>query len=357
MKKINSYNNVANMDIGIRVNANENYKNISDDELKDIIEDVVKLKFNRYPDSECNELRELYGKVIGVNKENLIAGNGSDEMISLIISSQITRRKVVLTIDPDFSMYDFYTSLSDGVIKKYKTEDDGSFSVNKFINFGKKLSPKLIIFSNPNNPTGHVISNDEILYILESFKDALVIVDEAYYEFYGQSMIQYIEKYKNLVVTRTLSKAWGLAALRVGFLIANKDLIEELNKSKVPYNLNTFSQIVACNVLKHPEKILKNVEEIVYERERLYKSLKNIEEISNNKVIFYKSKANFIFGRSIMKDDIKKILDDKGILIRYFNDDSFRITVGSALENDLVVNIIEKAVLDVGEDNDKNIKN
>ena len=352
MKKINSYNNVANMDIGIRVNAN-----ISDDELKDIIEDVVKLKFNRYPDSECNELRELYGKVIGVNKENLIAGNGSDEMISLIISSQITRRKVVLTIDPDFSMYDFYTSLSDGVIKKYKTEDNGSFSVNKFINFGKKLSPKLIIFSNPNNPTGNVISNEDICYILESFKDTLVIVDEAYYEFYGQSMIQYIEKYKNLVVTRTLSKAWGLAALRVGFLIANKELIEELNKSKVPYNLNTFSQIVACNVLKHPEKILKNVEEIVYERERLYKSLKNIEEISNNKVIFYKSKANFIFGRSIMKDDIKKILDDKGILIRYFNDDSFRITVGSALENDLVVNIIEKAVLDVGEDNDKNIKN
>lgn len=345
------------MDIGIRVNANESYKNISDDDLKDIIEDVIKLKFNRYPDSECNELRELYGKVIGVNKENLIAGNGSDEMISLLISSQITRKKVVLTIDPDFSMYDFYTSLSDGVIKKYKAEEDGSFSIKNFINFGKKVSPKLIIFSNPNNPTGHVLSNDEILYILESFKDTLVIVDEAYYEFYGQSMIQYIEKYKNLVVTRTLSKAWGLAALRVGFLIANKDLIEELNKSKVPYNLNTFSQIVACDVLKHPEKILKNVEEVVYERERLYKNLKHIEELSDNKIIFYKSKANFIFGRSIIKEDIKKLLDDKGVLIRYFNDNSFRITVGSALENDLVVNIIEKAVLDVEEDNDKNIKN
>lgn len=170
-------------------------------------------------------------------------------------------------------------------------------------------------------------------------------------------MIQYIEKYKNLVVTRTLSKAWGLAALRVGFLIANKELIEELNKSKVPYNLNTFSQIVACNVLKHPEKILKSVEEVVYERERLYKNLKHIEELSDNKIIFYKSKANFIFGRSIIKEDIRKMLDNKGVLIRYFNDDSFRITVGSALENDLVVNIIEKVVLDVGEDNDKNIKN
>lgn len=357
MKKISSYSNVVNNDIGIRANANESYKNITNDELKDITEEVLKLNYNRYPDSECNDLRERYAKVIGVKKENIIAGNGSDEMISLIISSQISKRKVVLTIDPDFSMYDFYTSVNDGVIKKYKTERDGSFSINKFIAFGKKVSPRLIIFSNPNNPTGHVISNDDILCILNSFKDTIVLVDEAYYEFYGHSMIPYIEKYKNLVVTRTLSKAWGLAALRVGFLIAHSDVIEELNKNKVPYNLNTFSQVVACNILSHPEKILKNIEEVVYERERLYKNLKNIEERSKSKITFYKSKANFIFGRSVIKDDMKKLFEDKGILIRYFHDDSFRITVGSALENDLVVNIIEKAVLDMEEEYDKSIRN
>lgn len=357
MKKINSYSNVVNNDIGIRVNANESHKNINDVELRDIIQEITKVKFNRYPDDQCNELREIYGKVIGVNKDNLIAGNGSDEMISLIISSQITKKKVVLTIDPDFSMYDFYTSVSDGVIKKYNTEKDGAFSVNKFINFGKKLSPKLIIFSNPNNPTGHVISNEDILYILDSFKDSLVVVDEAYYEFYGQSMISYIEKYKNLVVTRTLSKAWGLAALRVGFLIANKDLIEELSKSKVPYNLNTISQVIATNILRHPERILENVEELVYERERLYKNLKNIEERSNKRIIFYKSKANFIFGRSIIKDELKNVLENKGILIRYFNDNSFRITVGSPLENDLVVNVIGNAILCKEEEYNESITN
>ena len=357
MKKINSYSNVVNNDIGIRVNANESHKNINDVELRDIIQEITKVKFNRYPDDQCNELREIYGKVIGVNKDNLIAGNGSDEMISLIISSQITKKKVVLTIDPDFSMYDFYTSVSDGVIKKYSTEKDGAFSVNKFINFGKKLSPKLIIFSNPNNPTGHVISNEDILYILDSFKDSLVVVDEAYYEFYGQSMISYIEKYKNLVVTRTLSKAWGLAALRVGFLIANKDLIEELSKSKVPYNLNTISQVIATNILRHPERILENVEELVYERERLYKNLKNIEERSNKRIIFYKSKANFIFGRSIIKDELKNVLENKGILIRYFNDNSFRITVGSPLENDLVVNVIGNAILCKEEEYNESITN
>ncbi|WP_349821619.1 pyridoxal phosphate-dependent aminotransferase, partial [Clostridium saudiense] len=222
---------------------------------------------------------------------------------------------------------------------------------------GKKVEPKVIIFSNPNNPTGHVISSEDIIFILESFKDTLVVVDEAYYEFYGQSMIGYIEIYKNLVVTRTLSKAWGLAALRIGFLIANKELIKSLNLSKVPYNLNTFSQLVGCIVLRHPERILKNVEEIVHERERLYKRLNEIQKNSNDEIKFYKSKSNFISGRTKNKEKLKKALEDKGILIRYFEDDSFRISVGSPLENDFIVNIIGNNMCEVREKCEENISN
>lgn len=349
MKKIKSYKGIMNDEFGIRVNGNESYKNITKDELNEIIEEVKKINFNRYPDNDSIDIRKAYANVIGVSEENIIAGNGSDEMISLIIDTQITKRKTVLTINPDFSMYDFYTSLNDGIIKKYNTEKDGEFSVSKFITYGKKVEPKVIIFSNPNNPTGHVISSEDIIFILESFKDTLVVVDEAYYEFYGQSMIGYIEMYKNLVVTRTLSKAWGLAALRIGFLIANKHLINKLRINKTPYNLNTFSQMVGCVVLKHPERILKNVEEIVYERERLYKNLKEIEIKSNKKIEFYKSKANFIFGRSRIKDILKEVFEQNGVLARYFNDDSFRLTVGSPMENDLIVNIIENIIYSLGE--------
>ena len=327
------------------------------DELNEIIEEVKKINFNRYPDNDSIDIRKAYANVIGVSEENIIAGNGSDEMISLIIDTQITKRKTVLTINPDFSMYDFYTSLNDGIIKKYNTEKDGEFSVSKFITYGKKVEPKVIIFSNPNNPTGHVISSEDIIFILESFKDTLVVVDEAYYEFYGQSMIGYIEIYKNLVVTRTLSKAWGLAALRIGFLIANKELIKSLNLSKVPYNLNTFSQLVGCIVLRHPERILKNVEEIVHERERLYKRLNEIQKNSNDEIKFYKSKSNFIFGRTKNKEKLKKALEDKGILIRYFEDDSFRISVGSPLENDFIVNIIGNNMCEVREKCEENISN
>lgn len=357
MKTINGYKEKESNNIGIRVNANESYRNISKNELKDILNEINNFEFNRYPDTESYDLRKAYGKVIGVKEENIIAGNGSDEMISLIITSKISRHKTVLTINPDFSMYNFYTALNDGIIRKYNTEEDGRFSINKFISFGKKVSPKVIIFSNPNNPTGHVIDSRDIEYVLEAFKESIVVVDEAYYEFYGQSMISYIEKYRNLIVTRTLSKAWGLASLRIGFLISNKELIKELNKYKAPYNLNSFSQIIGCSILNHPEKILKSVEEIVYERERLYKNLKQIENESENKIKFYESKANFIFGRFDLIDKLEMFLCQEGILIRYFDNDSFRITVGSPLENDLIVNTIKKALFSLEDDYEKSITN
>ena len=157
-------------------------------------------------------------------------------------------------------------------------------------------------------------------------------------------MIPYINKYNNLIVTRTLSKAWGLAALRVGFLIANKILVSELLSHKVPYNISELSQDIASIVLKYPEKILTNIQDIVFERERLYKELKNIEDIDPSKITFYPSKANYIFARTRYKDKIKECMEEKGIVIRYFEDDSIRITVGKPWENDLVINTINKAL-------------
>lgn len=342
MKRIDSYKNVISDDFGIRVNANESFKNISNCELEKAIKILKQVKFNRYPDNSCINLREAYSKVIGLDSKNIIAGNGSDEMISLIIGSLIEKGKIVLTLNPDFSMYDFYTSSNEGVMKKFTTNKDGSFNISEFIEFAEEINPKLIIFSNPNNPTGYALNNEKVIKLLESLPKTTVVIDEAYYEFYGQSIIRYIDTYKNLIVTRTLSKAWGLAAFRIGFLISNIKTVEKLNHNKVPYSLAEFSQRVGTMVLAHPEKILKDVEKIVYERERLYENLKSIS--TNGDLAFYKSKANFIFGRSVYKEHIKRALEQEGILIRYFNDDSFRITVGSTLDNDLVVNAIKKAM-------------
>ncbi|MDU6294871.1 histidinol-phosphate transaminase [Clostridium celatum] len=344
MKKINTYKNIMNNKIGIRVNGNESYKNLDNEDLLNALESTKNTKFNRYPDSDSKRLREEYGRLIDMPLENIIAGNGSDEMISLVIAAYVKRKSVVMTIKPDFSMYDFYVSLNNGVIKKFETREDGSFSLDDFIAFGKEINPNLIIISNPNNPTGHTLNNIEILKILDVFRESKILIDEAYYEFYGQTMLKYVNEYKNLIITRTLSKAWGLAALRVGFLISNEDNVVELNKYKVPYNLNQLSQDIACNIINHPEKVIKNVEEIVSERERLYKNLKEIELRNKEIITFYPSKANFIFAKSKYKDKIKAEMEEQGILIRYFNDDTFRISIGESWENDLIITVIKKAL-------------
>ena len=340
MKLVNSYNTVMKDRKGIRLNGNEKFNNISEKSIEGALDIVKGCSFYRYPDSESTKLREAYGKIIGLKKEYIIAGNGSDEMISLVINATIKKGKKALTLDPDFSMYDFYVACNEGKLLKYKTEEDGKFSVRKFINYGEKFMPSLIIISNPNNPTGNLLTIDDIESILDSFSNTTVVIDEAYYEFAGVSAISLISKYKNLVITRTLSKAWGLAALRVGFLISNEDKITELNKFKAPYNLNSLSQNIACSVLNFPEKILKSIEEIVFERERLYKAFKLIEYINPINFTVYPSKANYIYGNSIYIKEIRSILEEKEIVIRYFDNNFFRITVGAPWENDIVINVI-----------------
>lgn len=346
MKKINTYENKENTS-QIRLDSNESFMNISIDKQEAIKKAIVNMDFNRYPDNNYTNLRKLYANYLDENldEDNIIAGNGSDEMLNLIIGVAIENGKKLYTLSPDFSMYDFYTSLYGGEVIKYETEEDGKIDVDGFIKKGKEEKVDLIIFSNPNNPTGHVLSKVDIVKILESFKDIKVVVDEAYCDFYGKSMISYINKYSNLIVTRTLSKAFGLAALRVGFLISNKENIKSLLKYKVPYNLNSLSQVISEIVLKDKDSIKKSIELIKMKREDLYVRLKKIEKSSKGKIKFYKSKANFIFGRSSEKEKMLKELNLNNISIRNYKDNSFRITVGNDIENEKVVQIIAKVFL------------
>ena len=242
-------------------------------------------------------------------------------------------------------MYDFYTALNEGNVIKYNLDVDNSFNLEEFIELGKKEDVKIVMFSNPNNPTGFAYSTENIIQILEAFKDKIVLVDEAYFEFNGESVVSLIDKYPNLIVTRTLSKAWGLSALRVGFLISNKDNINELLKYKTPYNVNTISQEIASIYLTEEVDSLKeNLKLIINERERLYIELKKAEEKSldskKGNIKFYKSKANFIFGRADNKEELINAFREEKIIIRSFEDNSFRITVGLPEENNKVVEII-----------------
>ena len=337
----------VNTEEKIRLNSNENPIEYTANEMKNILNSLDYVELNRYPNSDGDKLRKAYGKVINIDKDNLIIGNGSDEMINLVISKYISKGEKVLTFTKDFVMYDFYTDLNEGKVVKYKIDLDKGLDIEDFIDFGKRENIELIIFSNPNNPTGYGFKIKDIKRVLEAFKDKIVLVDEAYCEFYGETMLPFINEYKNLIITKTLSKAFGLAALRVGFLISNKENVKELEKYKTPYNVNTISQEMAIKVLEDVERFNRNLNLIIKEREELFEKLLNIQEKANNYGIdikFYKSKANFVYGESIYKENLVNELKNNGILIRSFNDNSFRITVGTKSDNKKVLGVLENFI-------------
>lgn len=326
---------------GVRLNANENNFNPFKERINEEIFNIQDINLNRYPENNYRNLREAYSTYINlpmISKDNIICGNGSDEMINLIISKYIGKDDNVVTLSPDFSMFKFYAKINEGNIYGFEFSLE-KFNVENFIEFARDREAKVIIFSNPNNPTGKVIGKDDIKIILESFKDCIVVVDEAYYEFYGQSVLGLVYDYKNLIVTRTLSKAWAMAALRIGFLIANEKIINSLLDYKVPYNINSISAFLAKELLSFKEDMEVTLEKIITEREYLYKNLKKLEDNFNIK--FYESKGNFIYGVGEGKK-LYEILKKNEIYIRSFENGSVRISIGNREENEKLINILGK---------------
>lgn len=352
MKSVKSYFSLNDNDFEstIKLDSNESYLDIDREKVIMLKSSLNKVPFNRYPDNENLKIRSLYADYVGnIDENNVLAGNGSDEMINLVIGALISTGKKVLTFSKEFSMYEYYTSIHDGEVIKYETEKDGKVDVDKFIELGKKEDVDFIIFSNPNNPTGNILTKGEIEKILLEFKDIYILVDEAYYEFYKESVINDINKYNNLLVTRTLSKAWGLAALRIGFLIASKQNIEKFKALKVPYTINELSKKLAESVLQNKEIVEERSHNIIVERTKLYDELKFIEKKAAIEVEFYQSHGNFIFGRTPYKEALLTGLKMHKIKIRNFPDDTFRITVGSNFENNRLIDTMKEIFMYGGE--------
>lgn len=337
MKKIDAYE--ANQQQGLLLNANENPQNIDTDILESILDDIKNIDFNRYPDNDVTMIREAYASYIGVDADQIMVGNGSDEVLGLLIHLRLGSNKTLYTLEYDFSMYDYYATLQDANIVRFPLKVEDTFDVDAFIQLGKKANPDLICFSNPNNPTGRCIEKEDLIKIVEAFADTYVIIDEAYAEFSDSSMIDQVDVYKNLLVTRTLSKAFGLAAIRCGMMIAHKETMETLQTYKVPYNVNTLTQVVATRVLQQKDRVQENIEQIKQARDTMY------EDYGRDKpknVTLYPSCANYFYGTSTNKEKLLQLMDDAQIIIRNFKDAYFRITVGSNEENKKVMDILRK---------------
>ncbi|MEG2813075.1 MAG: aminotransferase class I/II-fold pyridoxal phosphate-dependent enzyme [Oscillospiraceae bacterium] len=308
-------------------------------DLNDILKDFS-LPLNRYPDPYAVELCKAFGDFYNVDYKNVTAGNGSDELISLIIGAFFTQKDKIVTLDPDFSMYKFYGSIFG--IETLIDEKNGNLmiDVDELI---EKINHKNIdglIFSNPCNPTSICINRQDVLKLVENV-DALVIVDEAYMDFSDQSILDVYEKYDNLIVLKTCSKAIGLAGIRLGFAVSNQKITQALKAVKSPYNVNAITQKVGECVLKDKKYLENCVADIVKNRNYLYYKICELQKEYDIIEKVYETSTNFVFIKTKQSEHIfKKLLKDS-IAIRFMGD-YLRINTGSEQENDVLLSCLEK---------------
>lgn len=294
--------------------------------------------FNRYPDPLQFKVKKRLSEIKGVPPRNIFLGNGSDEAIDILFRAFCNPGSDnVITVPPTYGMYEVSANINDVEVRKIKLNTDFQLNMEGIAEAIDEHT-KIIFICSPNNPTGNSINRNDIETILANF-NGLVVIDEAYINYSRQkTFIQELTEYSNLVVLQTLSKAWGLAGLRVGMAFASEEIIEIFNKVKPPYNINEASQSLALEALQNVEQVNNWIKETVEEREKLKSELNNLESV----LTIYPSDANFILVKTIKPKEIYQFMVNRGIIVRDRSkvelcEGCLRITIGTPDENELLI--------------------
>ncbi len=324
------------LEVPTNLSANENSYGLPDDIRAKLAGLVEILAFNRYPDPAAVELRRVIAARHGVVMENVAVGNGGDELIQALLLAYGGANRTAVAFGPTFVMYGI---LSDITATSFAgLSRDARFDIPADAAAAVKAAGGDIVFAcSPNNPTGNVI-DEAAARALAGGVDGLVVIDEAYQEFSETTTVELLGDYRNLAVLRTFSKAFSLAGLRVGYLLADAEVIENINKVRLPYNVNVFSQAAAAALMAEAGPLEVIIAEIVRERSRLAAALAGLDGY-----LAYPSAANFLLVRcSRSADEVWRGLIDAGILVRNLSsvsglDGCLRVTVGTPAQNDLVI--------------------
>ena len=329
----------------IRLDANESFYSMPEEVLSEIRDIVNTLDFNRYPDPMATELIGSFSDFYGLDPDTVTATNGSDEMLYLLASAMLKKNSTVVVADPDFSMYNFYSFLSENKVITYRKNELLGINVDDLIKTVNDNSADMVIFSNPCNPTGLGISADDARKLVRSV-NTLVVLDEAYMDFWDQSILTEASSYDNLIVLKTASKAVGCAAIRLGFAVANKTITNALRAVKSPYNVNSLSQRIGTCVYAHKDMLIERRDTIIRNTKELYKSILALKERYSLAFDIVEPCANFVFVRTELAKDIFTYLLENGIAVRFFGSaGALRITTGSEEENAEVLRCIEKYIV------------
>ena len=323
----------------IRLNGNENPYGPS----PKVNEALGSFQFyNHYTDPEQRKLRSVLSKYLGAPEERIVAGNGSDELIDLLLRMFLGPGENIIIPSPTFGMYSFTADICGGEAVSVPSDENFEIDVEAMV-VAMTDKTKAVFLASPNNPSGNIASSSQIRALLETGR--LIVVDETYYEFCGLSVMPLMEEYPNLVILRTFSKWAGLAGLRIGLGVMQEEIAQTMISMKPPYNVNTAAEVALTASLEDTSVLLDRVKAIVAERERMMGLLQKIPGIKA-----WPSQANFILF-SLPEGQGERIFEglcNRGIFLRYFNTpqlkDFIRSSVGFPHETDAVVAALTELV-------------
>ena len=296
-------------------------------------------ELNRYPDSTQKELKEKLAALKNVSTKQIAVGNGSDELIDLIVKVFCEPKKdAILMMNPSFAMYGFYASVNENKVVKLNLDENFGIDKEEFLKISKEEKPKVFFLCSPNNPTGNSI--EDIEFYIQNF-EGIVVVDEAYIEFSGKkSCIELLEKFPNLIVLQTFSKAWGMAGARVGIAYASDEIINLINTVKAPYNVNSLSLNKIMQLINYKNIIEENIKNTLSEISRLKNELLNIECVKR----VFPTDANFFLIEFNNAENVYQELLKNEILTSKRSPqipDCIRINVGKKEENNKLINVLK----------------
>ncbi|MEG0027385.1 MAG: histidinol-phosphate transaminase [Raoultibacter sp.] len=326
------------------LSANENPQDIPEDVRREITKRMKRFSFNRYPDPLATELRELIAEANGLEKENVVIGNGGDELLFNTALAWGGPGRTFLNIPPTFSVYENNARLTGTTVVNIDRDENYEIDEEAVLARVAQGDIDYVIIASPNNPTGKLADERFLLKLLES-TNALVMVDEAYFEFSRTSMRPYLAQHKNLILLRTFSKAFSLAGVRMGYLLGDVDVITEFVKVRQPYSVDSLAQLVACCVFENRNSFAHGILEIIEQREVVLEALRKIPRIKA-----YPSDANYILFKTKDAARVWEKLYAQGVLVRDFSKsagltDCLRVTIGSPEENQLFLAALKQALL------------
>jgi histidinol-phosphate aminotransferase len=328
----------------VRLNTNESPYPPPSSFLESLFTRIGEAELNRYPDRDANEVRERLAAHLGTITERVWAASGSNEILLQVLLAFGGFERKVMTFEPTYGMHSHIARIAGTRLLRGRRDSDFSIQPDLTVEAIRAELPDIVFLCSPNNPTGNSDPLETVAQIC-SAAPGIVVMDQAYAEFSDTTFHHLVEEFEHLIVVRSFSKAWRLAGVRIGYLIAQRGILEEIGRVRLPYHFSTLAQAAALAALDHSDELLGTAETIKHERDRVWRELSTTKDI-----VAFPSDANFIMFRPQKPaGEVWQSLLDREVLIRDFSDrrgseGCLRVTIGSPEENEAFLEALAESL-------------